>query len=534
MFRLLILLAAVALAGYGLMWLADNPGVVTLDVRGYEMRVSLMVALGLIAAVAIAWSIVWGVLRFIFRVPSRMSIAARARRREKGLTAVSRGLIAVHAGDARLAVKHAADANRLMANEPMAKLLTAQAAQLSGNRADAVAAYNDMLEHPATHGLALRGLHLEAQRSGDTEAALHYAAQANARAPAAWAGQAVLEDRTRRGDWAEALATVDRNAAAGLIDKPTAQRWRAVIKTAMAEETKERDPKGAMALSQEACRLAPGLVPAAALYGRLAAAAGDYRRASRAVEAAYAQTPHPDLAASYLRVRHGDSTGDRLARARALARIAPDDPESTLTVGRAALEAHDPEAARAAIAPLVASGSPHGRPTRRVCLLMADIEEAERHEGAVREWLWRAARAPRDKAWICDGLISDRWAPVSPSGALDAFVWRKPDERYALAEPESIEPEPAPETPILPPPAIPTAPAAEAPRPAEPEAPPAPPRPAEPLASAPPTAPAASPTASLQARRRGVIVDPETLAPDDPGPGEPQLRRRPFWALADE
>src|SRR5208282_3697654 len=274
---------------------------------------------------------------------------------------------------------------------------------------------------------------------------LEYAVRANARAPAAWAGQAVLDDRTRRGDWAGALATVDVNAAARLIDKPTANRWRAVIKTAMAEAAMERDPKHALTLAQEACRLAPTLVPAAAICGRLTAQAGDARRAARILEAAYAQTPHPDLAAAYLRVRRGDSTGDRLARARTLARVAPSDPESLIMVGRAALEAHDGAAARAAIAPLLASGSPVGRPTRRVCLLMVDIEEADGHQGAVREWLGRAARAPRDKAWVADGLISDRWAPVSPSGALDAFIWRTPDERIAApAEPEAVEPAPPP------------------------------------------------------------------------------------------
>ena len=65
----------------------------------------------------------------------------------------------------------------------------------------------------------------------------------------------------------------------------------------------ERDPKGALVLAQEACRLAPTLVPAAAICGRLTARAGDYRRATRILEAAYRQTPHPDLAAAYLRVR---------------------------------------------------------------------------------------------------------------------------------------------------------------------------------------------------------------------------------------
>ncbi len=513
MFRLLIFLAALALAAWGLMWLSDNPGLVTVVWRGVEYKVSLMLALGVVAAAAIALSIVWGVLRFVFNIPSFVTLAARARRREKGLMALSHGMIAVGAGDARAATKHAAEANRLVAHEPMTRLLSAQAAQLAGDRAGALAAYNAMLEHHETHGLGLRGLHLEARRGGDHEAALQYAMRANAHAPAAWAGQAVLDDRARRGDWAGALATVESNASARLIDKPTAKRWRAVIKTAMAEETMERDPKAALALAQEACRLAPALVPAAAICGRLTANAGDYRRATRILESAYAQTPHPDLAAAYLRVRHGDSTGDRLARARTLARIAPNDPESMLTVGRAALEAHDRDAARAAIAPLIASDSPHGRPTRRACLLMADIEETEGNLGAVREWLARAARAPRDKAWVADGVISDRWAPVSPSGTLDAFVWRTPDERLApYVEPPPVKPEPpAPPQIVAPPPQ------AVAP---EVLAPPAP-TPVEPPRRTPPL-------------RSGVIIDPATMAPDDPGPGEPSAESRSFPLYASE
>jgi HemY protein len=500
MFRLLMFLAALGLAAWGFMWLSDNPGVVTLDWRGVEYRFSLMLALEAVAALAVALSIVWALLRFVFRIPSLVTVGARARRHEKGLLALSRGMIAVGAGDVRAAASYAAEAARLVEHEPLTKLLRAQAAQLAGDREGAIEAYNAMLEHSETHGLGLRGLHLEARRGGDHEAALQYAMRANAHAPAAWAGQAVLDDRARRGDWAGALATVDSNAGAGLIDRPTANRWRAVIKTAMAGEKMERDPKGALAQAQEACRLAPTFVPAAAICGRLTADAGDYRRATKILERAYAQTPHPDLANVYVRVRHGDSTADRLARARTLARVAPDDPESALTVARAALEAHERDAARAAIAPLVASDSPHGRPTRRVCLIMADVEEAEGHLGAVREWLARAARAPRDKAWVADGVISDRWAPVSPSGTLDGFVWRTPDERMA----PYIEPPAAPEPSSGP--AVIAAPLSPNPAPRAPSPTVEPPR--RPLAPAP-------------AQRAGVIVDPATMSPDDPGPGEP-------------
>ena len=227
-------------------------------------------------------------------------------------------------------------------------------------------------------------------------------------------------------------------------------------------------------------------------------------------------------------MRHSDSPAERLARARALARVAPNDPESMLTVGRAALEAHDLDAARAAIAPLLASDSPHGRPTRRVCLLMADIEEADGHQGAVREWLSRAARAPRDKAWVADGVISDRWAPVSPSGTLDAFVWRTPDERLA-AEPIVAGPAAAAE-PAAQRPAVGRRPGASEPRPRRPQAV----EPAAPVAAPAqsPAAAAAPRTAACSAASR-VVVDPDSMAPDDPGPGEPAACRR-SWIYAND
>jgi HemY protein len=518
MVRLLIFLAVLALAAGGLTWLANNPGVVDVTWRGEEYEVSLMFGLAAVLALAIGIAIVWGLLRFVFRIPSLVSVGAQARRREKGFRALSRGMLAVGAGDARGAAKNAYDASRLIGDEPMTKLLQAQSAQLAGDRARAVAAYNSMLDHHETQGIGLRGLHIEARRAGDHAAALQYAMRAHARAPAAWAGQAVLDDRTRRGDWAGALATVDSNAGARLIDKPTANRWRAVIKTAMAEEAMERDPKAALVLAQEACKLAPTLVPAAAISGRLTAQAGDYRRASRMLEAAYAQTPHPDLATAYLRVRHGDSSEDRLARARALARMAPLDPESSLTVGRAALEARELSAARAAIAPLIASDSSSGRPTRRVCLLMADIEEAEGNNGAVREWLGRAARAPRDKAWVADGVISDRWAPVSPSGTLDGFVWRTPDERIAVPT-ESAAPAPPPPTAAI---AAPTPAIAIAPASSEAVGP-------EPISES-----AQAPAAVPGAPRTGVIIDPASMAPDDPGPQEQVSKPRRSWLYANE
>jgi HemY protein len=61
---------------------------------------------------------------------------------------------------------------------------------------------------------------------------------------------------------------------------------------------------------------------------------------------------------------------------------------------------------------------------------MAEIEDAEfGPSGAVREWLARGSRAPRDPAWIADGVPSKSWAPISPkTGRLDAFEWGAPPD----------------------------------------------------------------------------------------------------------
>jgi HemY protein len=102
--------------------------------------------------------------------------------------------------------------------------------------------------------------------------------------------------------------------------------------------------------------------------------------------------------------------------------MAPGHIEGALAVARAALDAQEFAAARAALAPLIAV------PTQRVAMLMAELEETESGDlGRAREWMARAVHARRDPAWTADGLAFERWMPVSPvSGRLDAFQWRDP------------------------------------------------------------------------------------------------------------
>ena len=447
MIRVLVFLALLAAAAAGFAWVADRPGDVTITWLGNSYETSVAVALLGVLLFAIAFTLGWGVLRLVLRVPSLLSIAARARRRNKGYAALAEGMIAAGAGDIRLAQRAADVAARNLGEEPLTLLLRAQAAQLAGDRASAERTFTRMLDQPETRVLGLRGLHVEARRRGDALSAHAFAEQAHRLAPGSWAGQAVLEHHSASENWPRALAALDANLAHRSIDKATAKRQRAVLQTAIALDLADRDPEEALRVAREAAGLAPDLVPAVALAGRLLGRRGDLRRASKLIETGWKLQPHPDLAQAYLDLRSGDSSSDRLARARALARLAPDDAESHLVIARAAIDAREFAAAREAMKPLIEGNT---RPSARMCLMMADLEETENGmTGGAREWLARASRAPRDKAWVADGVVSDTWAPVSPvTGKIDAYSWQMPAERLS-APWEPLQPE-APAVPELP------------------------------------------------------------------------------------
>jgi len=441
MTRLVVFLAASAFLALGVVWLADRPGQVAITWLGYRADLSVMVAAMAIVAVAVVAVMLWSLARFVLRSPKLFSLALRNRKRRRGYDAVSRGLIAIGAGDARAAQRFAANAEKALPHEPLALLLRAQTAQLNGDRAGAEDAFRAMAERRDTRLLGLRGLYVEAQRRNDPLAARLAAEEAAKDAPALpWAGQAVLEFRCAAGDWEGALAVLEGHRSAGMIDRATYRRQRAVLLTARALSAEDENRDAARTLAVDAVKIAPDLVPAAALAGRLLAEGGERRKASRILEAAWKANPHPDLADTYAHVRLADSARDRLARMQALARLAPGHVESALAVARAALDAREFAVAREALAPLAS------KPTQRVAMLMAELEQLEGDEGRAREWMGRALNAARDPAWTADGYVSDRWLPVSPvTGRLDAFEWKVPVAELGAPAPVVIEaPEPAP------------------------------------------------------------------------------------------
>lgn len=439
MFRILFYLLLVLALGFGFAWVADYPGTVKLDWQDTEYEASLIVVIAGLVAIIAAVLIVWTAIRIILNSPRIMNRFFKQRKKDRGYTALSQGLLAAGSGDAAMARRFAKESGKLLPSEPLVKLLDAQTSLLEGNNEKARDQFENMLEDDRTKLVALRGLFLEAEKQGAKEAAQQYVEEAAELAPSVpWAGNAMLRYRATQGDWAGALSALQANRSAGLIEKQAATRQRAVLLTAYAMSQEQSDPGQSVKLAKEAHKLAPDLVPAAIVGARVLMRDNSLRRASRMIETVWKKTPHPELAEAYVHLRVGDSALDRMKRARKLAALRTNHVEGSIAIAEAAIDAQDWQAARDAMLPIMSTS-----PTERACLIMADIEEGESgDQGRMRDWLSRAVRAPKDAAWTADGLVSENWLPFSPqTGQIDAFEWKVPVEQLGGLQKSVIDAE---------------------------------------------------------------------------------------------
>ena len=426
--------------------IAGVPGDIVATVGDRQIAMSVATALGLVALLVGLAIFAERILSFVMHGPGNAVSFWQSRKEVRGYEALSRGLLAVASGDGQSARRYADKADKLLDQPAMTLLLSAQAAKLNGDEVASGKAFRAMLAAPETHGLALKGLFEHAMTSGDLDQARVHAARALDASPATpWAFEGKFAIEARQGDYEAALETLDKGLGQGLVERTDARRRRAVLLTGLAQSEAAkievpdgpRDEEdidggdtpsvqairaGALRHAIEARDLAPDLVPAAALASRLVFEDGRARRAQKIIEDAWARSPHPDLADVFLDIFPVEAAEQRLKRARALAGRNPDHVESHVLVARAAIAAHRFDDAREQ---LIAYAEPF--PSRRICMLMAELSEGMGDMGATREWLSRSVKAPADAQWVADGYRTTNWAPVVPTtGAFDAFEWRAP------------------------------------------------------------------------------------------------------------
>ncbi|HEX3674563.1 MAG TPA: heme biosynthesis HemY N-terminal domain-containing protein [Rhizomicrobium sp.] len=428
MIRLLSILLGAALIAAGIAWIADRQGELLFTIGLYEVKASASVAIGLAIAFTALVAVLTRIIVLVVSGPGALGRWSSARRMRRGNEAIAQGLVAAAAGDALEARRQAKRAENLLGSPPLSLLLAAQAAQLEGDESAQGGAYKAMLEHPETEFLGLRGLFMQAMRREDGAEAIALASRALVLKPKAiWAMNALFDLQSARGQWVEAKKILENAARKRLLDVGLLRRRRGVLLAAEALDAENRgDGERALAAALEALDFSPALAPAATLAARRLAQTGRAWRAQDIIEGAWAQAPHPDMAAVYAAIRPAESVEERASRLVGLAHLNRDHFESRVLEAEQAINIMHWAEARRVLAPLS-----RGPASVRVCALMAEIEQGENQDaGAAHAWLSRAARAPRDADWRCANCswTSPQWHAVcGQCGAFDSLSWSAPE-----------------------------------------------------------------------------------------------------------
>ena len=432
--KIVAFVLAVTALTYGGTQLMEVDGGATIDVAGQEITLSTLEMVFALAALCVA---VWlglklltflvATFKFLNGDETAISRYFDRNRERKGYEALSEGMMALASGEGHLAMTKAARADRYLKQPQLTNLLTAQAAEMTGDRAKAEETYKKLLTDSKTRFVGVRGIMKQKLAEGDTDTAMALAKKAFALKPKHEETQDVLlRLQAEKADWAGARQTLGAKLKAGNLPRDVHKRRDAVLALSEARDIADEGKSiEARETAIEANRLSPDLIPAAIMAAQGYIGEGNARYATRVLTKAWNAQPHPDLAAAFAAIAPNESTEDRLKRFRKLTNGTGENPETKMLMAELHISAEDFPAAKRALGDLVEK-----KPTARILTLMAAIERGEgADDSVVRGWLTKALTAPRGPQWICDNCqhIHAAWgATCSNCGSFDTLSWKTP------------------------------------------------------------------------------------------------------------
>lgn len=436
LFKIVLFVVIVAALTLGAGFLMESTGGIQITAGGTEFTLgplqSVIAALVAILAVWIflkLFSLLIATLKFINGDETAISRYFDRNRERKGFQALSEGLMALASGEGRLAMAKATKAEKYLHKPELTDLITAQAAEMTGDRKKAEEVYKRLVQNETTRFVGVRGLMKQKLDAGDTATALKLAERAFAIKPKHEEVQdTLLRLQAKNADWSGARKTLNAKLKHGALPRDVHKRRDAVL--ALSEARGVLD-EGKTIEAQEAAiaanKSSPDLIPAAAMAARSHIAQGRAKYAVRILKKAWQAQPHPDLAAAFAEIEPNETAQERVKRFKQLTALRPDHRETKLLLAELNLAAEDFPEARRSLGDLAES-----EPDTRVLAIAAAIERGEgASDAVVRGWLARALTAPRGPQWVCDNCktIHGQWTPVcNTCESFDTLSWTTPPQ----------------------------------------------------------------------------------------------------------
>ncbi len=439
--KIILFVVLVAAATLGAAYLMELEGGVRIAAAGYEINLPpLYAVIFLITLVFAVWlalrllALLVAVLKFINGDETAITRYFNRNRERKGYQALSEGMMALAAGEGRLAMAKAGKAERYLHKPELTNLLTAQAAEMCGDRRKAEEVYKRLLKNDATRFVGVRGIMKQKLADGDSATAMKLAEKALGLRPKHEETQDVLlRLQASAHDWAGARRTLGAKLKHGSLPRDVHKRRDAVLALSEAKDIlHEGNDISAREAAIEANKLSPDLIPAAAFAARGYIEQGNAKYATRVIKKAWAVRPHPDLAAAFAAIVPDEKPAARLKRFKPLIAKHPEHVESKLLLAELHIANEDFPEARRALGDLVETA-----PDARALTVMAAIARGEgASDVVVKGWLARALTAPRGPQWVCENChnIHAEWVPICENcESFDTLAWTAPPAGTATA-----------------------------------------------------------------------------------------------------
>lgn len=444
LWSLIKILAFVAIIGgltFGSIYLLESDGGLMVTVAGVEYTLApFQAAIALIGLVAAVWlalrlaALLVAVLRFLNGDETAISRYFDRNRERKGYQALAEGLMALASGEGRIAMDKARRAEKFLHKPELTDLITAQAAEMSGDRRKAEEVYKKLLNDERTRFVGVRGLMKQKLDAGKTDVALKLAETAFALKPRHEEVQdTLLQLQTEKKDWRGARGTLNAKLKHGTLPRDVHRRRDAVLALSEAKDVFDEDSSiETRERAIEANRLSPDLIPAAVMAARNYIDQGKPRNATRLLKKAWDVHPHPDLAAAFAAIVVDETPQARIKRFKTLIKATPQHGETRMLMAELQIAAEDFPEARRALGDLFETD-----PTQRSLTIMAAIERGEGAQDAiVKAYLAKALTAPRGPQWVCETChnIHAEWVPICENcHSFDTLGWVAPPASEVLS-----------------------------------------------------------------------------------------------------
>jgi HemY protein len=324
-------------------WLADHPGNVSIDFQSYRINTSFAVLTGLAAAlVFLSGSIVW-LVGYLRRETPIFGSNRAVKRQSRGLKLLNQSLVALSAGDHKLASKLVVQAEVLLPPQPMVYLVAAEAASRAGRRDEAVSRYKELEKMDDGKLLGIRGLLGEARENGRENEALRLARLAfeeNRKSP--WVLKTLFALEITAGNWPEAEAALEKVAKENLLDKSVVTRHKGAIVYAKAmENSLKGDTSTAQKGFKQALKLRPEFAPAAIGLAHIEINAGNKVKAEKLILNAWQVAPRPSLLTLFKEIDAHESKENWVQRVQKLTTQNPQKELSILALANAQFDIGD-------------------------------------------------------------------------------------------------------------------------------------------------------------------------------------------------